>query len=114
MFVIGSGGKGVSAALNDLVLALPLSRSILLVGRKPIPCLPEDQLSTPPPNHLAYGKCPPSPTSTCSEHPANHILICSQQPRQARGKGLLLETAGEGIKVTTEHRPAGIGLCSQP
>lgn len=94
----------MGAALDSLVLALTLSCSTLPVGRKPISCLLVDQLSTPAPNHLAYRKCS-----------AHQVLIwCSQQPYQARRRGLLLEIAGETIEVTTEYRLAGIGSGSQP
>lgn len=107
---MGSGGKGLGAclslgaALDSLVLALTLSCSTLLVGRKPISYLLVDQLSTPAPNHLAYRKR--------SAHQV--VFWCSQQPHQARRKGLLLETAGERIEVTTEYRLAGVGSGSQP
>lgn len=81
-----------------------LSRSTLLVGRKHISCLLVDQLSNPTPNHLAHRTCSPSSTPTCSEPSAIPVLIwCSQQPHQARRKDLLLETAGERMKVTTEY-----------
>lgn len=74
-----------------------LSCSTLLVGRKHISCLLVDQLSNPTPNHLAHRTCSPSSTPTCSE------------PHQARRKDLLLDTAGERMKVTTEYRLAGVG-----
>lgn len=78
--------------------------STLLMGRKLISCFLVGQFSTPEPKHLAYRKCS-----------AHQVLIwCSQEPHQLSRNGLLLESAGERVKVTTGYRQAGAGLGSQP